>query len=221
MDLKVYFVRHGMTITNEEGRFGGTTDTLLTRQGWADLYRLKETYEYPAVEKVFSSPAVRCRETASVLYPEHVPVILEGLWEYKFGKMENHLVSDFLDQPVWRKWLDQDPDCSFADDGETLLEASFRVRAAMTRIVKDALDNELGRIAVIAHGEILALLMDATLQSNESADAFKLCPNGMGVVASLNKQGWFKKQTMRFEGFLPEGAPRLRPEDSPFFADRT
>ena len=43
-ELRVYFFRHGLTYGNVEARMCGRTNTLVCRQGWEELYHLKETY---------------------------------------------------------------------------------------------------------------------------------------------------------------------------------
>jgi len=201
---------------NQLGLFCGRTDALLAPEGWEELRELKEKYDYPDVERVYSSPAIRCFETASVFYPDKEPVKKKGLWEYDFGLDEKTPAASFAGTILYEKWLNQDPDVAF-NEGETILEARFRVLAAMTRIVKECMDDGIGTIAVVAHGAILARLMEACLEPEEYKDAFVLCPNGMGLVGTIDKEEWFYKQTITFESFFPEGAPRLKPEDSPYF----
>lgn len=216
-ELKVYFIRHGLTDRNSKGRCCGRTDALVSEEGRAALHELYENYEYPVVEKVYTSPAIRCRETASIFFPEQEPELLEGFWEYDFGEAEDRHVSELSKLPVFEKWLRQDMDCSFPGS-ETLLEAKFRVQAAMTRLIKDCIDGDLHEVAVVAHGEILYLLMSACLVTEEPMEAFQLCPNGMGYIAVLDKEGWFQEQKMIFAGYLPEGAKRPKAEDSPYFS---
>ena len=217
-NLKICFIRHGTTGMNQLGLFCGRTDALLAREGWEELIQLKKTYDYPAVERVYSSPALRCRETASVFYPELEPVIKEGLWEFDFGQGEKTPAASYKGTDLFAAWLRQDPDCMFPG-GETLLEARFRIRAAMTRIIMECREDGIGSIAVVAHGSILASLMKVCLTPEEYADSFLLCPNGMGLVGLVDTETWFSRQEIVFEEYLPKGAPRLKPEDSPYFSD--
>ena len=215
-ELKIYFVRHGTTVMNQQGRFCGRTDALLAREGWQELYDLKEKYSYPEVERVYSSPAIRCLETASVLYPGMNPVVKEGLWEFDFGEEEETPVTEYLGSEFFDTWLNQEPDCAFRG-GETLLEASFRACAVMTRIVKECADDGIHQIAIVAHGAILARLMSACLMPEQYKKEFLLCPNGMGMIGRVDTRGWFTQQEILFEEYFPQGAPRLKPEDSPYF----
>lgn len=61
---KVHFIRHGMTQGNLEGKYIGSTDLPVCPEGYRQLDDLKAHYEYPKVEAVYSSPMLRCRQTA-------------------------------------------------------------------------------------------------------------------------------------------------------------
>ena len=39
----------------------------------------------------------------------------------------------------------------------------------------------------------------------------------MGVAAEVDCETWFRERKMDFLEFFPFGAPRLKPEDSPYF----
>lgn len=215
--LKVYFFRHGLTYGNVEARMCGRTDTLVCKEGWDELYDLKEHYEYPEVEKVFASPAIRCRETASVLFPGQLPELIYNFWEMDFGTAEYAKVEDHKMIPDYQKWIRQDPDFSCLG-GETILECKYRAVAAMTRVVKTCMEQGLSKVAVVAHGEILSCLLDMTLVTEEPKEAFMLCPNGMGYAVTIDTEKWFfEEQKMYFDGFMPVGAPRPKLEESPFF----
>ena len=216
-NLKVTFIRHGETQSNVRGLISGRSDVLVSQEGWRLLKELKANYSYPTVEKVYSSPAIRCRETASVFFPEHDPVLIDNLWEFDFGHYDNRPVAEMYEHIDSEKWLRQDSDLCFPG-GESLLEGSFRARAAMTRVVADAKAHGLHEVAVVSHGETLALLLQYCLITDEPRESFVLCPNGMGYSATIDADTWFENQKLYFDRFIPEGAPRPKPEDSPYFS---
>lgn len=214
--LTVYFLRHGLTYSNVAGRFGGLSDVPVTQEGFKDLIALRENYDYPEVPRVYTSPAMRTRETCAILYPGMRPVVLESLWEMHFGDMEDKTLDD-MDPAQRKKWLTGAWDLSFKG-GESLREAAFRILSAMTKIVTDSIREDFDKVTVLSHGEILYALMKAALISDSIApEDFLLCPNGMGLVGTINKKTWFDKQVILFQSYFPEGAPRLKAEDSPFF----
>lgn len=217
--IKVYFVRHGITNRNNKGVFCGRTNVLVTEEGRQQLYKLKEEYGYPDVEHVFSSPAIRCQETASILYPNHEPELVEGFWEQNFGLMEDVSLLEWADKKNAQKWIKQDGACFFLG-GESILEAQFRSMAAMTRVIQRCVEDGLKEVAIFAHGQIIGVLLRKCLVTTESPEAFLLCPNGMGYAVEVDTKEWFEKQKLLFTGFVPEGAKRPQAKDSPYFKKR-
>ena len=68
--FKLHLIRHGMTAGNLQGLYiGSGTDIPLCDEGRAQLAELKERFEYPQVDTVFSSPMLRAVETANILFP--------------------------------------------------------------------------------------------------------------------------------------------------------
>ena len=68
--FKLHLIRHGLTSGNLQGLYiGSDTDIPLCDEGRAQLAELKERFEYPQVDTVFSSPLMRAVETANILFP--------------------------------------------------------------------------------------------------------------------------------------------------------
>ena len=68
--FKLHLIRHGVTAGNLQGLYiGSGTDIPLCDEGRAQLAELKERFEYPQVDTVFSSPMLRAVETANILFP--------------------------------------------------------------------------------------------------------------------------------------------------------
>ncbi|MDO4975682.1 MAG: histidine phosphatase family protein [Eubacteriales bacterium] len=214
--LKIAFYRHGETKANSQGLCVGKTNIMVSPKGMGILNELKENYEYPEVEKVFSSPAIRCLMTSSVILPGMDPEIIDTLWEVDYGDLDNLTVKDFLDFFGEEKWFNRDPSCKYPN-GESYLEASFRIRSAITRVITRCIEDGLTNVAVVAHADILYNLMMSCLETDEDMRSFILCPNGMGYEVIIDTDAWFTNQKFQFTRFLPIGAKRPRPEDSPYF----
>ena len=67
--FKIHLIRHGLTEGNLKQQYIGKTDLPLAGVGVTQLQRLKEEVDYPRVDKVYSSPMLRCLQTALILYP--------------------------------------------------------------------------------------------------------------------------------------------------------
>ena len=68
LTYKIHILRHGFTQANLEGRYIGSTDLPLCEEGRAQLLALRERCEYPWVDRVYTSPLARAKETAELLY---------------------------------------------------------------------------------------------------------------------------------------------------------
>ena len=87
--LKIHLIRHGATDANIKGQYiGCKTDMPLSPEGLNELRLLKENMDYPKVDRIYSSPLLRCKQTAAVLYPENNVVCVDNLKEYDFGIFE-------------------------------------------------------------------------------------------------------------------------------------
>ena len=111
-----------MTKGNLEGRFVGRTDLPLCEEGIAELKKLQEEYEYPDVQKVYSSPMARCVETADILYPNRLLQRVDNLREYDFGVFEGQLAKDLAGTEMFVRW--NESGMSAAPEGaESITEA--------------------------------------------------------------------------------------------------
>ena len=61
-------------------------------------------YRDPAV--VYVSPLKRARETASILFPEAVQVVIPGFSEMNFGKFEGRNYKEMENDPDYRAWVE-------------------------------------------------------------------------------------------------------------------
>ena len=89
--FKLHLIRHGITAGNLQGLYiGSGTDIPLCDEGRAQLADLKERFEYPQVDTVFSSPLMRAVETANILFPNATHQFsVHDLREAGFGVFEN------------------------------------------------------------------------------------------------------------------------------------
>lgn len=144
--MRVWLLRHGATICNDERRYQGRLDAPLSPQGfsalrWADFD--------PGV--VYVSPMLRARQTAAVLFPEAELVEVPGLREMDFGSFEGRSAQELADDPAYCAWveggcIDQTP------GGESRAAFSDRVRGAFAGLVDAALDVGESQLVILAHG---------------------------------------------------------------------
>ena len=158
---KIHLIRHGMTDANTTGRYiGNRTDMPLSPEGLSELRLLKDNIDYPEVDRVYSSPMMRCRQTAAVLYPEHETVCVEELTEYDFGVVEGMTADDLEMTVEYTDWaagrLEAPP------EGETTVNFIKRIVLGINYIVQDMMNRDITESAVIMHGGAIMMLLGNT-----------------------------------------------------------
>ena len=105
--MQILWIRHGQTPGNVQRRYVGRTDEGLTDEAKSCLQKKKVLMQDLCVQTeggrnpgkwyhagafvpdfVYSSPMMRCRETAEILFPGQVLCVQEGLQEKDFGDFE-------------------------------------------------------------------------------------------------------------------------------------
>ena len=96
---KLYFVRHGKTQWNLEGRYQGAKgDSPLLEESYAEIIQLAGYLKQFKFAKVYASPIKRARVTAQKLVTnldQHVKLEIDDAFkEFNLGKMEGMYFSD-------------------------------------------------------------------------------------------------------------------------------
>ena len=156
--LKIHLIRHGATDANYDGRYiGCKTDLPLAPEGLNELRLLKDDIDYPEIERLYSSPMLRCRQTGAVLYPDFEPVTVEELKEYNFGSFENKTAAELESNPNFIPWTSGR--LSAPPGGEDNSEFIKRICVGFNKIVLDMIESGLTESAVIMHGGAIMMLL--------------------------------------------------------------
>lgn len=156
--LKIHLIRHGATDANYDGRYiGCKTDLPLAPEGLNELRMLKDDIDYPEIERLYSSPMLRCRQTGAVLYPDFEPVMVEELKEYDFGSFENKTAAELESNPNFIPWTSGR--LSAPPGGEDNSGFIKRICVGFNKIVLDMIESGLTESAVIMHGGAIMMLL--------------------------------------------------------------
>ena len=105
-ELEIIFIRHGSTEYNRTHKYLGRKDEPLCDLG---IQQAQERFSIgvPQVDRVFSSPLIRCVQTARIVFPEHEPVIVPNFIEIDFGRFEGRTHEQlYEDDPAYRIWIE-------------------------------------------------------------------------------------------------------------------
>lgn len=144
--MLIYFLRHGATACNAEGRYQGRRDIPLSPAGRAALIPADFS-----PETVYVSPLARAAETAAILFPAAVQIPVPALAEMDFGAFENRTWREMEHDGDYRAWVEGG--CTGrCPGGESREEFSARVCSAFAGLVDGALAGRAERLVIVAHG---------------------------------------------------------------------
>lgn len=174
MKFIVELIRHGETDLQALRRYQGAVDVPLSEEGRRKLTAGREALYVgreslnvgrtpldPAV--VYVSPLKRARETASILFPKAVQVVIPELSEMNFGIFEGRNYKEMENDPEYRAWVDG-MCLGKCPGGESRAEFCSRTCDAFLEILRQApqRENEIfsSHIVIVAHGGTQMALMN-------------------------------------------------------------
>ncbi|MEM7754382.1 MAG: histidine phosphatase family protein [Planctomycetota bacterium] len=157
--LRVILIRSGSTEWDVRGRVSGSADHPMCEQGAADLASAIRELELTDVAAVLHGP-----DEASTSTGNRVASLSrakarskDGLGEVSMGLWEGLLPGDLEDRypTVYGKWL-EDPAAVSVPEGEPLVEADARLRAAFLKSVEKVAND--GTVVVVLRPIAWALM---------------------------------------------------------------
>ncbi len=153
-----YFVRHGETEWNAEGRLCGRTDVPLSKVGRWQARLLAARLKPISVEALYSSPLGRALETAGLIGAAvgHEPVVDGRLVELNYGAWEGRTFDEIKrsDPDAYRAW-DADPASMAPPEGETGFQLVERVTPFLAEMSQR---YQQGNVAVVCHKTVCRLM---------------------------------------------------------------
>jgi len=198
---RISVLRHGMTSANENGVYIGKTDLPLSPKGLAELASKLDSFCYPAVQKVYSSPLKRCTETADILFPNIELCTVDDLRELDLGDFENKSVDQLVNKPEYKEWL-KGGKGTHAPNGETLEEMTARTYKALHEIIMDMMNEGVTHSAMITHAGIISNMLSCFgLPKYNPQDLITKAGEGFDIIVTA--QMWLNSQAFEILGYCP------------------
>lgn len=179
--LKIALIRHFATDGNLHKRYIGSTDEALCEEGKL----IAQSIQYPEIEALFVSPLLRCVETAKIIYPSHMAVVLHEFRECDFGEFENKNYKELSNNPNYQDWIDSDGTLPFPG-GEDIMHFKERCVMAFHDMIDICLERAYESIGVIAHGGTIMSILDQYSEPHEGYFHWQV-GNGMGYIAEMKE----------------------------------
>ncbi|MDH2326073.1 histidine phosphatase family protein [Cereibacter sp. SYSU M97828] len=134
------------------------------------------------VARVYTSPALRCVQTAHALWPARIPVDDDALWEQDFGVWEGQ-------PPTVMPDIGPQPRASLAalrpPGGESFGDLCARAWPALERIASNA-----GRSAILCHAGTVRAALALALEDEGAALAFEVETLSLTRLVRIKGAGW-------------------------------
>ncbi len=183
--MLIHIIRHGKTKGNFEKRYIGTTDESLAEQSLLDLKPFTQK-----MDAVYSSPLLRCRQTATLLFPKNTILVANNLKECHFGDFENKNYDELKDLVEYKNWINGKIP---VPNGENNSDFKKRCSLCFKAIVEKTLSKNKNSIAIIAHGGTIMSIMEAFAIPEKQFYDWQP-PNNSGFIVETDIKTW-KKQT--------------------------
>ncbi len=198
---RISVIRHGLTEANEKGIYIGTTDYSLSEAGKRQLYDKLDEYEYPRVQRVYSSPLKRCMETTEILFPDSEKMVVDNLREMNFGDFEEKSVEELINREDYKKWLKGGAD-NPPPNGETLQNLVVRTYRALNEIIRNMMSEDIFEAAIVTHAGVLSNMLSCFGVPKVKPTDLK-CDAGEGYEILVTAQFWQQANAFEIIGQVP------------------
>jgi len=201
----ISFFRHGLTDANEKGIYIGRTDYPLSERGRSELASKLDTYEYPVPDRIYSSPLIRCTETAELLFPDSTVIAVPELQELDFGDFEGKTVDELIQREDFKEYL-RGGAAACPPNGESVEQLSARSYRAMQKIIEEMMRDDIHCAAVVTHAAIITNLLAGfglpKVPPNEI-----ICEPGEGFEILVTAHLWQRSDAFEILGMVPYEKP--------------
>jgi len=195
----IILVRHGENDWVKKQRLAGWIPGIhLNENGRLQAQDAAQRLAGLPIQAVYSSPVLRCVETAVTIAQPHQLNVTElpDVGEVRYGKWEGAKIKKLAKKPAWSA-VQHFPSRFQFPQGEALREVQFRAVQALEAL---SARHEKDTIVVVSHADVIKLvlahylgvhmdLFQRIVISPASVSILALMPNGVVRVVRLNDTG--------------------------------
>ena len=188
--MTICLLRHGRTAYNEQHRYQGRSDVPLSMKGRGEL----RAADFSAA-LVHTSPLLRARQTARILFPTARQIPVAAFAEMDFGDFEGRSADERAEDAAYRAWVEAG--CTGrCPNGESPEEFRTRTCRAFETLVESSAAQGRETLVIVAHGGTQRALMERYCKP--SYGFFELQPPfGGGYMLEYDPGLWARERKLR------------------------
>lgn len=199
---KIHLIRHGKLDACHNGKYiGKKTDVPLSAEGMSELKELREKLWYPEVDVIFTSPLLRCIQSAHALYPDRNYLMVDELAECDFGVFEGRGYEELKSDEQFIEWAKGGMKDAMPG-GESGLEFAQRCYTGFARVAEYVMKAGVTDAAVITHGGVITSIMSSLAFPKQDFYRYNV-ENGCGFTVTTTPQLWMSGSVIELYSTLP------------------
>lgn len=188
--MDIYFIRHGETDWNSEGKAQGRSDIPLNGKGLRQAKQLRDYFKEINITAIYSSKSLRAHRTAEEISKDHelIPIIENGFLELDFGSLDgtplNNMRVNFPD--FYKQWEIDPSKADFPNSEENLTTLQKRTWSTTEKLANLHTDSD--RIVIVSHAfAIYSVLCKALEMPLSNYGRLRLTPGSISILEATKK----------------------------------
>ena len=175
----VIFLRHGEADKQSPDVFFGRTDTALSEAGRNAALSAGNRLSRMRIDAVYTSPLVRCKQTARLLKLSPEIQVEDGLTEMDFGKWEGKSRAECRkDEAAWAAFTGPN---GAPPEGESVADFHDRVIKAYSRVLEATKEKPV--LLIVAHHSVIcSIVADALGMGAAGAFHLRCAPGSLSSI---------------------------------------
>lgn len=155
--LQILLIRNGSTNQALNSCLGARCDDSLTEPEKLRIQQRETEGFYPAVERVYTSSLMRCRETAYLIYPKQLAIVATELPAYDYGEVSGCSYDEIVSNPDYRKIL-SDPNSVGLPGAENFYGYEVKSATGFQNIVEEVIHTGGSSVAIVTYRESISAI---------------------------------------------------------------
>ena len=199
---RIHLIRHGSLDKIHSGKYiGKKTDVALSSEGLSELKLLKDKFYYPEADLIFTSPMLRCVQTAHTLYPDRNYLVVDELSECDFGIFEGKSYEELKKDPEFIAWAKEGMKDA-PKDGESGAEFAQRCYTGFAKVAEYAMKAGITDVAIITHGGVITSILSSLAFPKREFYEYNV-NNCCGFTVTTTPQLWMSGSVIEIYSRIP------------------